>query len=124
MPNPFSSQKLLSLSRDEPVEQDRAFSLGTPSPAEQSGQTSLDYADLPYTGARNAIKEYDRRRLNDLRWDHRSFVRPQYLALLLVISFELRDSYHHAARWIWTKVSKSMHELFTRDFYCQLEAMI
>jgi hypothetical protein len=77
---------------------------GTPSPTEQS------------------VKKYDRRRLNDLRWDHRSFFRPQYLALLLFISFELRDNYHHAARWIRTKVPEIMHELFTRDFYCQLKA--
>jgi hypothetical protein len=44
------------------------------------------------------------------------------LAVLLFISFELRDSYHHAARWIRTKVPEIMHELFTRDFYCQLKA--
>jgi hypothetical protein len=93
---------------------------GTPSPTEQSGQTSVEYADLPYTGVRNAIKKYDRRRLNDLRWDHRSFVRPQYLALLLFISLELWDSYHHATRWIWTRVPEIMHELFTRD--CQVKA--
>jgi hypothetical protein len=87
-----------------------------------SGQTSVNYADLPYTGSKNEVKKYDRRRLNDLRWEHRYYVRPQYLALLLFISFELRDSYHHAAHWIRIKVPEIMHELFTRDFYCQLKA--
>jgi hypothetical protein len=87
-----------------------------------SGQTSVDYADLPFTGSKNEVKKCDRRQLNDLRWEHQSYVRPQYLALLLFISFELRDSYHLAARWIKIKLPEIMHELFTRDFYCQLKA--
>jgi hypothetical protein len=81
-----------------------------------SGQTCVDYADLPFTGSKNEVKKYDRRRLNDLRSEHRSYVRPQYLALRLFINFELRDSYHHAARWIKIKLPEIMHE------YCQLKA--
>jgi hypothetical protein len=87
-----------------------------------SGQTSVDYADLPYTGTKNEVKQYARRRLNDLRWDHRSYVRPQCLAELLFISFELRDSYQHAARWTRNTVSEIMHQLFNMNFYCQLKA--
>jgi hypothetical protein len=44
------------------------------------------------------------------------------MALLLFISFELRDSYHHGAWWIKIKLPEIMHELFIRDFYCQLKA--
>jgi hypothetical protein len=87
-----------------------------------TGQTSVDYADLPFTGSKNEVKKYDRRRLNDLRWEHQSYVRPQYLALLFFISFELRNSYHHAACWMKIKLPEIMHELFTGDFYCQLKA--
>jgi hypothetical protein len=83
-----------------------------------SGQTSVDYEDQLFTGSKDEVKKFDRRRLNDLRWEHRSYVRPQYLALLLFISFELLDSYHHAARWIKIKLPEIMHELFIRDFYC------
>jgi hypothetical protein len=42
--------------------------------------------------------------------------------LLLFISFELWDSYHHGARWIKIKLPEIMHKLFIRDFYCQLRA--
>jgi hypothetical protein len=87
-----------------------------------SGQTSVDYADQLFTGSKNEVKKYDRRQLNDLCWEHRSYVRPQYLALLHFISFELRDSHHHGARWIKIKLPEIMHELFIRDFYCQLKA--
>jgi hypothetical protein len=82
----------------------------------------VDYADQLFTGSKDEVKKYDRRRLNDLRWEHRSYVRPRYLALLLFISFELRDSYHHGARWIKIKLPEIMHELFIRDFSRQLKA--
>jgi hypothetical protein len=89
---------------------------------EGSGQTSVDNADQVFTGSKDEVKKYDRRRLNDLRWEHQSYVRPQYLALLLFISFELWDNYHRGARWIKIKLPEIMHELFIRDFYCQLKA--
>jgi hypothetical protein len=75
-----------------------------------------------FTGSKDEVKKYDRRRLNDLCWEHRSYIRPQYLALLLFISFELRNNYHRGARWIMIKLPEIMHELFIRDFYCQLKA--
>jgi hypothetical protein len=95
--------------------------MGTSSSMGGLGQTSVDYADQLFTGSKDEVKKYNRRQLNDLCWEHRSYVRPQYLALLLSISFELRDNYHHGARWIKIKLPKIMHKLFISDFYCQLK---
>jgi hypothetical protein len=87
-----------------------------------SGQTSVAYANLFYTESKNEVKKYNRRQLNDICWDHKFYVRPQYLTLLLFISFELRDTYHNAACWIRNNVTDIMRELITKDFYCQLKA--